>query len=482
MTDFTAVYRLMNDDSVTQNGRIYLSSYQEMHLALENGLIPDKQSFEVLAHVILKLNEKEMKLIIPEVWQPDFIHLVSSYISEAKQFWAYLLIGISRLFGEKVSEHGANRLANHNSFIRMLKNSIVRLPNVSLRLNRTVSYPLPTICSWVIDGILSYADPSVVPAELEEFIPVLINQIYKQAVYSPLSEWMTSFRCLAALFNNPVTKEKFPFLYGRFIERLLDFGENNFDSLLAEYRHGLVSSRITNFSCSFKAIRGISTVLTLTEFSIMRQLFCSRHFFLSEIIDGFYVYYPEAPERTLQFWSLLLVFFSRLIETEKTLLFITLKQRQQTGDLFQKLRKALRMIVTRRYLVDGNQSSATITQNPPVFSPTLSLPCPFWMNRFLQPWGMDNNRNSELIIPGKKMHSLALRMLMTGGFEWETFRLLWIGKLKCSVSADGCYWEKLPDEIIRSIMKWIVVLGATTSDSAFEAQSPFFQMKKVYPR
>ncbi len=89
----------------------------------------------------------------------------------------------------------------------------------------------------------------------------------------------------------------------------------------------------------------------------------------------------------------------------------------------------------------------------------------------------EKQRNPLLInmpILPLQVRKTASRVVMSLGIKWEIQRVLWIAVSK--PQEHSCVISKLPVELIRSIMMWIVLLGGLHDDSTgsfiYELESP----------
>lgn len=433
---------LLEADWISSDGRSYVrarNAIYEKLLLREVGPL-DRKSCDILAYGILELSDMEKDILHARLWTPEFIELVMDVIESKTLHWDFLLASIGNFTSDV--ENVIIPFMNCPTFIAFIKKHIFDKKG-DPTTSRHFGCSLQTYVSWLITHIVSNIDISFLSREFLDLIPALLYHMEFATDSRPLSTRSSCFRALAHIFSISSNRTARNSEFQKFVNLVLTPDSPFIPSLLIEFHCGLVSEPVEGTLSYPSGYDRAFAFLSLVEIEEFRGLLLADTGLINSLVEGLFIFYSESEKETILLWSVLLHLFQRVFQLDKSR-FLQYFQPNNPNrrTLLRRLHRTLRSLAT------GRQDAELMV--PRLFP--------------IKNYSILAGTSKAKFLNRQRIRWLAVDILIGSDLEWEIYRLLWIGQRKCTGTQHNCYLERLPSELIRMIMRWVLYLGANNID------------------
>lgn len=476
----------------------------------------------IIACQIVHLTGQEREFVYSEIWTTDFITHLLEYILYAYPSWSVLLVVLGNTTAYPVKEISL-RLLQNKFFLSILEDFLSGKSERAL-IPLEIHDNAQEASAWIIANLLQ-SNEDELPKELFTFIPLFMKHISNPEIWKLMNKTkkankeanhqqeqqqqqalsdqeelqggvedvdsdddsdidtndgnndgsianqtrrlqlsFRSFRCLCALFSIPSNRMIYSKEYSFFLEILQihsPSSSNPFLSLLFhEFSVGLEGKRLPGTSYYPEPFIRALTVLYLTKFQIGREALI-KNSFQALLVKSLTLKYHQSEKETSILWSRAIKAIHNLVSATNPIMTgmtegtrLTVRDHQQEEEKYHQDLLAYPMIqgliplAGQRY---GNTySSSSGEEEEEESTKTGNFCLPFKIRRLAAD------------------AAIALRL------EWKIERLFWIALKK--KQNPNCYISKLPYELIRMIMMWVLLLDAYDMD---EGESLSYHMKEI---
>jgi hypothetical protein len=424
----------MNESSLSRSGKKYSRDFMLVYNDMET-LKPLNYNFLLnLAVNVLNLDGSERENLVGTLWTKQFIDLLVSFIVRKDKYWMIMLISIGNSIAVPIEKIPFILLEN-KSFVEFIS-KLLSCEDPDAHAPMETGRSAQECAAWILTNIIQSREGTVLP-QLFPFIPVLLHCCHTSEEPG-LS--IPCFRGLCSIFNNKETQRQFPEEYISFRELVLT--SNLLPVLLEEYQFGLEGKAVPGTSFYPNAFDRALTVQYLSSVDEFqdRLIDCK---IIELLLKSLVISYARTEKETFLLWS-------RAIKSLHNLM-RSFRRKQNYYLLFtsQEMIGCLSNIATGRHAENSEENSDLSSLS---FS------------------GKSNKARMTPIIMQIPMKTrfLATDMVIALGMKWDIQRLFWIVQRKPQPM--NCYLRRLPAELLRVILKWLVLLGGFFEKDRFLVQ------------
>jgi hypothetical protein len=415
--------------SLTNNGRLYLNTVKQLIYEIEREDVEYSTVYDI-AGGVLNLDGDERDFLLDVLWTVAFIKFLCLYILNRKEFWPAIFIAMGNSIAYPYQPL-IDRLLNSELFMQI----IVGLLS-STDTNRDIQTSQITAASTVCKFIQS--DKGDIPPQVLPLIPHLLTLASRTGLKRAGAD-IPSYRSLCAIF----AQLKYRQLYPKEFECFLDISRTTrvIPTLFAEFDYGLEGRMVPGTSfypISYNYALTLQWISSIPEL----QLLLLDHRIVPLLTKSLSIQFSRSERETPLLWS----------RSVKTLHNLT-KNKQFHSILLQDEMIGILTNVASRPIssfFQQQQNHNSLSPSKPSSSSTSYSPI----------------SSSSSSACSMRIRHLAADIVIALGIRWDVQRLFWIAQMKSQQK--DCHLQRLPSELIRMILKWLVILGGVNDSKTQE--------------